>query len=75
MIYVANTPLGQNVRNLRRKKGIPLEMLAERTGIPHPVLCGLENGELQDIKHRHLINLCSVLGATREEMLTKDCIK
>ncbi|MBQ8238832.1 MAG: helix-turn-helix transcriptional regulator [Oscillospiraceae bacterium] len=72
MIYVSDSPMGRNIRCLRRKKKISRHKLAQITGIPYLTLYCLENRTLVDIDYDHLKNLCTALCVSVEELVEKE---
>jgi len=71
MIYFGQIPLGRRIRAARRRQRLSPKKVSALTGIPLPMLLGLEWGFLRDIHHDHLLALCRVLRITGDELLAK----
>lgn len=54
--------LGQNVRHIREKQNITLDVLSQHSGISKQYLIKIENGQACRITTKHLDRLCNTLN-------------
>ena len=66
------TPLGERVREQRRKRGLTLEGLAERVGSSKSYMWEIENKEVARPSAEKLAVIATALGTTVEFLLVGD---
>ena len=73
MIHISDSPMGRNIRRLRRKKGISRLCLARLCGMKYWTLFRIETGILRELDYLYLKNLCTVRCTSVEELVEGDC--
>ena len=66
------SPLGDRVRELRRKKGLTLEALAERVGSSKSYMWEIENKDVARPSAEKLHQIAVALGTTTDYLIAAD---
>ncbi|WP_052339491.1 helix-turn-helix transcriptional regulator [Gorillibacterium massiliense] len=66
--------LSQNLKHLRKEKGLSQQELAEKTGASLASINGWESGRIQKIREGSLEKLATALSTTREALLTETVV-
>ena len=66
------TPLGERVREVRRKRGLTLEALAEQVGSSKSYMWEIENKDVARPSAEKLHQIAAALGTTAEYLLSAD---
>ena len=61
--------VGENIRRLRRAKGITMYRLAKEAGITEPVVRGLESGKKRFPRAETLAKIAKVLDCKIEDLM------
>lgn len=61
--------IGENIRKLRRAKGISMYRLAKEAGITEPVVRGLESGKKRFPRAETLAKVARVLDCRIEDLM------
>jgi len=62
--------IGDNVRRLRRERGLTQEQLRDAAGVRQQFISELESGKAKNPAIRTIERLCAPLGVTMAELVT-----
>jgi transcriptional regulator with XRE-family HTH domain len=63
--------LGENIRRLRKDRGLTQEHLAHEAGVAMRYVAGIERAE-ENVSLRYLVKLADALGVEPADLLTRD---
>ena len=61
--------LQENIKRLRKAKGLTLEELGERIGTTRQTVCRYESGNIPGIPYDKIVKIAEVLGVRPEELM------